>query len=337
MTDVTLVACAKNEGPYLLEWIAYHRRLGFKEIVVYDNGSTDGSARLLAGLAALGVITFRRQPDRPRRGPQFYAYTDAVRCCRTEWVMFLDLDEYLVLERVSTLPELLRRFDDEVSQVGFNWRVFGSSGRKEPGEGLIIERFLSASLPQQPVNAHLKSVTRCDRIALVNVHAAFLSEGIAVHPDETPVQFGKVHGISQEIRPAAGRVHHYAVKSEAEFLGKIARGRGTIAAGQPQKKRGNPAQLFKSLDLNDLHCPDLLAVAPAIRADMAELAARLEAAEASPLFRLSRALRQRWSGIGQRLRVPTARIAMKPGEQLRPSSEAAGKIGPFGRGRKKAP
>ncbi len=39
-----LVAIAKNEAPYFLEWIIYHKYIvGFDEIVIYDNDSTDFS------------------------------------------------------------------------------------------------------------------------------------------------------------------------------------------------------------------------------------------------------------------------------------------------------
>ncbi|CAN1484350.1 Glycosyl transferase family 2 [Caulobacteraceae bacterium] len=55
---VTCTACiiAKNEGPYLLEWVSYHANLGFSKIVVYENNSGDDSAKALKRLALKGVI-----------------------------------------------------------------------------------------------------------------------------------------------------------------------------------------------------------------------------------------------------------------------------------------
>lgn len=35
---VNLVAVAKNESRYIQEWLDYHQKLGFNEIIVYDNG-----------------------------------------------------------------------------------------------------------------------------------------------------------------------------------------------------------------------------------------------------------------------------------------------------------
>ena len=33
-----LIAVAKNENKYLNDWIAWHRKLGFSHILIYDNG-----------------------------------------------------------------------------------------------------------------------------------------------------------------------------------------------------------------------------------------------------------------------------------------------------------
>ena len=33
----------RDEGPYLLEWVAYHRLIGFTDIVVCSNDCVDGS------------------------------------------------------------------------------------------------------------------------------------------------------------------------------------------------------------------------------------------------------------------------------------------------------
>ena len=52
-----MVAIAKDEGVYLHEWIAYHRLVGFDEVLVYDHESTDGSTELLAELAGRGMVT----------------------------------------------------------------------------------------------------------------------------------------------------------------------------------------------------------------------------------------------------------------------------------------
>ena len=41
---VAMAAITKNEGPFIAEWVAYHYLLGVEHFIIYDNGSTDGSA-----------------------------------------------------------------------------------------------------------------------------------------------------------------------------------------------------------------------------------------------------------------------------------------------------
>ncbi len=48
--DVVIVCIVKDEADYLEEWLAYHVALGVDHFVIYDNGSTDGSARAAGAL-----------------------------------------------------------------------------------------------------------------------------------------------------------------------------------------------------------------------------------------------------------------------------------------------
>jgi hypothetical protein len=47
MDKIGVCAIFKDEAPYLLEWIAFHRMVGIDLLVLYDNGSTDGGPELI--------------------------------------------------------------------------------------------------------------------------------------------------------------------------------------------------------------------------------------------------------------------------------------------------
>ena len=49
----------KDEGPFILEWIAHHRAIGFEQIIVFTNDCTDGTVRLLKSLEEQGYCTHR--------------------------------------------------------------------------------------------------------------------------------------------------------------------------------------------------------------------------------------------------------------------------------------
>ena len=52
MPPVALVSCMRNEGIHILEWLAYHKVIGFGPMVICTNDCADGSDTLLDLLAS---------------------------------------------------------------------------------------------------------------------------------------------------------------------------------------------------------------------------------------------------------------------------------------------
>ena len=80
MTEPTslLVAAVKNEGPYILEWVAHHRLCGFSRIQIYQNDSNDMTVQILRTLERIGAIEFHN--NRHNKGAhQMRAYRRASR------------------------------------------------------------------------------------------------------------------------------------------------------------------------------------------------------------------------------------------------------------------
>ena len=79
-----LVATAKNEGPFLLEWVAHHLAIGFTDLVVYTNDCSDGTDDMLIRLEELGLAHHRRNviPEglRPQPSALNYAQEEPVVC-----------------------------------------------------------------------------------------------------------------------------------------------------------------------------------------------------------------------------------------------------------------
>jgi hypothetical protein len=59
---VTIVTCMKNEGPFILEWVAYHRSIGIGNFIVFSNDCADGTVELLDRLDELGLVTHLPNP-----------------------------------------------------------------------------------------------------------------------------------------------------------------------------------------------------------------------------------------------------------------------------------
>ena len=126
-----LVSTMKNEAPYILEWLAHHRAIGFDDFLIFTNDCEDGTTALLDRLQARGVLT--HQPNRVlKRGPHKSALKwakDHVATLRAEWIFIADVDEFLDI-RVGdgTVRGLLQTLGPETDIVSFPWKVFGNGG-----------------------------------------------------------------------------------------------------------------------------------------------------------------------------------------------------------------
>lgn len=91
---LAIAAIMKNEGPYLLEWIEYHRSIGFQKFYLYDNDSADNPAGILQPYIASGIVDLIPWPGQAR---QVDAYNDALnkhaKDCK--YLATIDLDEFI--------------------------------------------------------------------------------------------------------------------------------------------------------------------------------------------------------------------------------------------------
>jgi hypothetical protein len=62
---ITLVTAMRNEGPFVLEWIAHHKALGVTAFVIVTNDCDDGTDALLDRLAEAGEVVHLRQEAKP--------------------------------------------------------------------------------------------------------------------------------------------------------------------------------------------------------------------------------------------------------------------------------
>lgn len=247
---VTLCAIARNEGPYLLEWIAWHRLAGMERIVIYSNESDDGSDDLLARLGALGIIDYRPWPGVEGRSSQLAAYQDAVVRCETRWIAFLDLDEFLNLKNNATVGDFLAGLPADTGAVGINWRVFGSSGHLDKQPGLVMERFPHAAPLDHPTSRQTKTIAVAADIYKVTAHRVRLMRHGRRYVDAAGAPLDPGRGFAPG-NHALIQVNHYVLKSRAEFESKRARGSALRAVGDPTKFTHRDGGYFDDHDRNE--------------------------------------------------------------------------------------
>jgi glycosyltransferase involved in cell wall biosynthesis len=215
--DCTLVAVARNEAPYIAEWLAFHLAVGFTRILVFDHGSTDRTATILERAARRQpAISLHAVPDEHGGSPQIAAYAAALPLVTTPWVAFFDVDEFLVPWRDGSVSAYLARVPADVSAVHINWRSFGSSGRSEADYGLVTEAFVRCAEPDWLYQAHYKTLARTAQIRQVNIHEVDTISGRRTLSDFTDVSPGTI-GSTDRVAYDGIQLNHYQAKTRPEF------------------------------------------------------------------------------------------------------------------------
>ncbi|TRD22423.1 glycosyltransferase family 2 protein [Palleronia caenipelagi] len=144
--NVTLVTAMKNEGPFLLEWIAYHRVIGVTDFIVYTNDCTDGTDTFLQLLQDKGILQHRENPFKSQPGvkPQHAALDAAQRedvVKGAHWLMASDVDEYIAVHVGDGTLKSLFAAVGEANFISLTWRLFGNSDIEEYEDDFIIRQF----------------------------------------------------------------------------------------------------------------------------------------------------------------------------------------------------
>ncbi len=242
-----LLASVCNEGPYLLEWIAHHRALGFEHLFLYSNDCDDGSEALLGSLAAAGEITWIENMPGGHFGPQPKAYAHALSLLPAildyRWTAILDPDEYLVLDTGSftTIADFLAFQETQPTDaVALCWLIFASGGGEGWRDAPTTLRFTER---EPAINPHVKSLFRPQRFWHAQSHFPYSPLGLpfffrnetgALH--HHPGIEGRLPAFAAAPSASHAWVNHYLFRSAPEALWKLARGRGDWPARTAERE-----------------------------------------------------------------------------------------------------
>ena len=239
---VTVVTAMKNEGPFILDWIAHNRAIGVERHLVYTNDCGDGTDRLLDLLSEAGVS--RR--ENPYRSTDNVPQHAALRAAENEsavtgadWLVTLDVDEYVDIHvGEGRIPDLLDAVPD-AHVISMPWRLFGNADRHAFEDRPVTELFPLAApeYAPRPLQAWaFKSLYRnAGLFRRMGVHrpkglATTLQDGLRwVDGSGRPLPSAVWRGAWRMSKAHWGydlvTLNHYAVRSAESFLVKRERGR----------------------------------------------------------------------------------------------------------------
>ena len=265
---ILVATCMKDEGPFILEWIAWTKAIGVTDIVVFSNDCGDGSDRLLDRLDAMGEITHLPNPAASRGGsylqPAALHYVQQMPVFRrAEFFLSCDVDEFLNIRvGAGRLPDLFAAVPafDVLSACEL---VHGSNGHVAFEPGLVTELFPGHDNPRPgkwKARAGVKSIVRLgERIAAVRNHRPDLAVPAADavwldgsgRPMADLAEDREQNGTDRRGRYDLVSLDHFPLRSAESHLVKMARG-DVVVAGKQVSRR-----YWRVRDRNDHRSSDL--------------------------------------------------------------------------------
>jgi len=235
----TVVTTMKNEAPYIIDWVAHYKALGFDHILVCTNDCTDPTVDILLRLQELGLV---KQHDTivRRAGIHRSALRQASRrydiVMQARWVFVCDVDEYLNVHMGDgSVQALVEGSGADADVISVPWRVFGPDGIESFSDTPVTDQFRMAELEwdakdRPETGKFVKSLyTNQHKFQRMGLHAPVsLDEHLADTKRVLPGGADYIIDGNRTENPPLfthAQVNHYALRSMDSFLVKRARGR----------------------------------------------------------------------------------------------------------------
>lgn len=226
--DLAICVMFQDEGPYMKEWIDFHRSVGVKHFFLYNNNSTDNFRKVLQPYIKKGLVELIEWPSQ-QLGNDFShhsfevqtgAYNNAIERSRgkVKWLALIDLDEFIVPVKERTIVKVLEKHFRDVAGLCVNWQCYGTSHVSRVGSNKSMLRQLKWKMKtDHPHNRYFKSIVRVDKTAYCpNPHFCVYFPG-HYHVNTNRERFDMANpGVYVD----KIRINHYWTRDE-HFLNKI--------------------------------------------------------------------------------------------------------------------
>ncbi|MEJ6389496.1 glycosyltransferase family 2 protein [Gymnodinialimonas ulvae] len=239
MAGRVIITMMKDEAPFLLHWIAHHRLLGFDHIIVFTNDCSDSSDAMLDRLAEMGEVTHIRNPVPEGGKPQPIALRHADKLAevqRAEWVIALDVDEYLAIKPGAGRLDDLLATAPEADGFALTWRMMGSNARIDWTDHPVTEAYphgapdlfrkgwgvktLFRPFANMKLGIHRPTVKGKDKTALLNRAWVNGSAKPMTRAFKTEMWRSSLATLGY----AHAEIAHFATQSQEAYLRRAARG-----------------------------------------------------------------------------------------------------------------
>lgn len=167
---VLLCCILKMENHYLEEWLRHYVSLGVDKIVIFDNNDIEGKyaesiydIEYVKDCENKAIIDVYPIPGEKQAQTKSYNKCYEMYGSDYDWLMFFDIDEYLILERSSNIKEFLSQpHFIPYEMIHINWKVYDDNDLLTVvnNDYSLVKRFTRPCQTRSNVNSELKSIIR---------------------------------------------------------------------------------------------------------------------------------------------------------------------------------
>lgn len=231
MHYLSVCCIAKDEHPFIREWINHHLLVGAEKIIIFDNDSTPALRNSLREYVALGFVDLLEISGKER---QMIAYD----CClreygeKSKWIAFIDVDEFLIPKKHNDLRMILADYEN-YGGLGVHWVEFGSSGHLTRPRGLQLRSYAHRFPLTYPKNMHIKSIVQPARVkSACDPHRFIYREPwFCVDENAFPLADSQGPFTARDIQ-----LNHYYYRSQEDYCRKLDRGRADRADEEGRRR-----------------------------------------------------------------------------------------------------
>ncbi len=235
---VAIAARAKNEAPYIGDWLLFHRAVGVRHFYIYDDGSTDRTIDVIKEILSPDEFTIfpwsSRMIDEGSKqflDTQVIAFAHAILNfgAAYKWMAFIDVDEFLLPKIGSTIEEALEGAGG-FPVVSLPWHMFGTSGHKTKPAGSTLFNFTMRSvIPSNDKKNGMafKCIVDPCEVVQVGVHHFCTRTFGEINSNDAGVRATRESRKERAFYSSKYlQLNHYYSRSEQELMEKIDRGNG---------------------------------------------------------------------------------------------------------------
>lgn len=249
---LSICSIFRDEEPFLLEWIDYHRAMGCERFYLFNDSASPATrsktaAILLEDYIRDGIVELQYRDEcygynsenrflhgkQNHIGFQLRSYGDTCRRLvgQSEWVALLDLDEYVKPMNHPVFTTVLDETPKDCGALFINWVCFGTAGKSIEKGSSILTQLNRRSEDNDPENKQGKCIVRPEAFNCIKyVHYGQLLPGFHYCNGSNQVMFWEGGNLLHPDFAIDNAVlYHYSFRDKTHFAQvKLPRLRGRL-------------------------------------------------------------------------------------------------------------